>query len=241
MTMRLWAKVRAHLFGDGWPDADAPTVSPTHEPAQPEIKTPAEPAEPVEPTRTEVEAPTGQPTDEPTRPEVEAPAEPAISAAESDPGAVAARQERAAGRILEDERLRGDLTDDEFQPLLDWALAVTDRVAASTASLSDDEADSRIDAVIEALREAVNAAGAAIVAHNEGDTERRASELEFLAHQGIESVLGLIPGLAPGMAAGRLSALADAVSVQDDLGGAEVAARIADALAIDAPDTGAGQ
>ena len=31
--------------------------------------------------------------------------------------------ERAAERLLEDERLRSDLTDDEAQVLLDWALA----------------------------------------------------------------------------------------------------------------------
>src|SRR5436190_23437919 len=42
------------------------------------------------------------------------------------------RQERAASRLLDDERLRGDLTDDEYQPLLDWALAAADSLALST-------------------------------------------------------------------------------------------------------------
>src|SRR5262245_50560157 len=53
--------------------------------------------------------------------------------AAGDDQAVAARQERVASRLLEDERLRGDLTDDEFQPLLDWAMAAADRLVASTA------------------------------------------------------------------------------------------------------------
>ena len=220
----MWARMRARLFGDDRPDVEAPTGQLTDEP-----------------TRPEVEASTGQPTDEPTRPEVEAPADPAESAVERDPVAVAARQERAAGRIVEDERLRGDLTDDEFQPLLDWALAVTDRVAASTSGLPDDEADARIDAAIKAISEALSAAGAAIVAHNEGDADRRGAELAFLAQEGIESVLGLVPGLAAGDAVARLSAFSDTVAAQADLGGAEVATRLANAMAIDVCKAGAGQ
>ena len=37
-----------------------------------------------------------------------------------------ARRERAAVRILEDETLRGDLTDDAYAPLQAWALAWID-------------------------------------------------------------------------------------------------------------------
>jgi hypothetical protein len=231
--MGLWARVRAQLFGDDRPDVDAPTGQPTNEPTPPEI-----------------EAPTDPPTHEPAQPEIEPPAEcaetvepaePGVSAAEGDPGAVAARQERAAGRMVEDERLRGDLTDDEFQPLLDWALAVTDRVASSTSGLPDEEADARIDATIEALREVLSAAGAAIVAHNEGDADRRASELRFLAHEGIESVLGLVPGVASGDTPARLSAFSEMVAEQADLGGAAVAAGLANAMAIDERDAGASQ
>ena len=45
------------------------------------------------------------------------------------------RRPAGAGRrrILEDERLRGDLTDDEFQPLLGLGADRADRIAASTA------------------------------------------------------------------------------------------------------------
>jgi hypothetical protein len=91
--------------------------------------------------------------------------------------AVAARQERAASRILDDERLRGDLTDDEFQPLLDWALAAADRLVASTARLSDERAEQRIDGGLSAIREAVAAAGDAITAYGEHDVERLRSAL----------------------------------------------------------------
>src|SRR6476620_6322454 len=95
----------------------------------------------------------------------------AAPAAVDDP-AVAARQERAAGRLLDDERLRGDLTDDEFQPLLDWALAAADRLVASTAALSDDQAEQRIEAGLGALKEAVSAAGDVIAAYAEQDAVR---------------------------------------------------------------------
>jgi hypothetical protein len=47
-----------------------------------------------------------------------------------------ARQEYAANLLLEDSRLRGALTDEQFQPLLDWALTWTDAYAASTVGLA---------------------------------------------------------------------------------------------------------
>ena len=42
------------------------------------------------------------------------------------------RQEYAANLLLEDESLRGRLTDAQFQPLLDWALTWSDAYAAAT-------------------------------------------------------------------------------------------------------------
>jgi hypothetical protein len=221
--MGLWARMRAQLFGDDRPDVGAPTDQATPEPTLPEAETPTEPAQAAEPA------------------EQVRRAEPAEPAAESDAVSVETRQERAAGRLLEDERLRGDLTDEEFQPLLDWALTVTDRVAASTDGLPDTDADAKIDAVVQAVREVLGAAGAAIVAHNEGDTDRRASEIGFLARQGIKSVLSTVPGLAAGSSmTARVRRLSRAMSRQSDLSGAEIAARLARALTIEGRKTGAG-
>ncbi len=70
---------------------------------------------------------------------------------------VAARQEWAAERLLEDERLRGELTDDEFQPLLDWALATVDRVAAETAGQTEEVARRRLEAALDRIRDAIHA------------------------------------------------------------------------------------
>lgn len=129
---------------------------------------------------------------------------------------VVSRQERAASRILDDESLRGDLADDEFQPLLDWALAETDRIAASTRGMSDAEADTQIDKALDAIRDVVRAAGAAVFAHAEGDAPRRTSELAFIGTRWPRG--------------GKLKALARRLEKDPELSGAEVATRIVKAL-----------
>lgn len=50
------------------------------------------------------------------------------------------RRQRVAERILDDERLRGPLTDDAYAPLQGWALAWIDARACATADRSDEEA-----------------------------------------------------------------------------------------------------
>lgn len=143
---------------------------------------------------------------------------------------VAARQERAASRILENERLRGDLADDEYQPLLDWALTVTDRVAASTADLEDEAADERIGGSAQVLGEILEAASYAIVAHNEGDADRRRRELEFIADRVGAVPLGQDDAAALATMTGQLATLADRLDAAPELSGADVAQQIADAL-----------
>ena len=140
---------------------------------------------------------------------------------------IASRQERAAGRILDDERLRGDLTDEEFQPLLEWALVETDQIATSTTGMSDAEADAAIDAALNVIREVVGAAGAAVVAHNEGDADRRASELAFL---GTCWDRATIEGVADGASRSRLRVLAERLDEEPGLTGTEVAALLVQAL-----------
>src|SRR5688572_17364349 len=140
----------------------------------------------------------------------------------TSPATIASRQERAAGRILDDERLRGDLADDEYQPLLDWAFIQTDRIAAATGSLSDAEADSRIEEGLQAIREIVEAAGAAIVAHAEGDARRRSTELAFIGNR-----------LNRGE---KLQSLARRLDAKPDLSGPEVATLIVEALGATPPE-----
>ena len=135
----------------------------------------------------------------------------------TDDATVLARQERAAERILDDEGLRGDLADDEFQPLLDWALMAADRIAAGTAGLSDDEADQRLDAQIARVKDAVRLAAEAVAAHTRGAEGQRSSALGDLFRQ--------VSAANP-----TLSALANVVGPNPELTGAELAARLAAAL-----------
>lgn len=148
----------------------------------------------------------------------------------ADPSILAARQEQVASRILEDERLRGDLTDDEFQPLLDWALNVTDRLVAGTGGLSDADADARIDAGLQVIRDVVGAAGAAIAAHAEGDAERRSSELAYLSTQWSSMQVQGVETEPEGAVSSRLASLAERLDAEPDLPGVEVSTLIVQAL-----------
>ena len=144
---------------------------------------------------------------------------------ESSP--VAQRQERAAERLLEDERLRGVLTDDEFQPLLDWALAASDGLADGTVGLSDDEAAGVMDAGLGQVRDVVQAAGGAVSAMLEAGTSGRNAELARLP--------GLVaPPLVPeeriAEARARLSSELEPIVGNPDLTGVDLAAALAVAL-----------
>ena len=145
------------------------------------------------------------------------------------------RQERAAERLLEDERLRGSLTDDEFGPLLQWALATVDRVAATTAGQPDALADRRIDEALAAIHRVIGTIDRALTRHSEGSAREVAAELRSLpADAG-----SLAP---PGEQAGaraRLSAALDRLLRQragpsapgdDQTGRAALTRRLADAL-----------
>ncbi len=68
---------------------------------------------------------------------------------------------RIAEPLLEDEALRGDLADDAFQPLLDWAIAAARRCAAAAAGAPEPAAyaDVCIRQLRLLLRSATRAAG----------------------------------------------------------------------------------
>lgn len=176
--MGLFSALRDRLFGspeaepepEGLPSEHVEATTDPGETVSEHVDVPAEPAEEAPSDVDLGEAATDEPvvSEEIPEPVGDPPSETAASHDE----AVAARQERVASRILEDERLRGDLTDDEFQPLLDWALAAADELVASTAGQTDEQADRRIDGGLSAIRDAVAAAGDAIAAYAERDADR---------------------------------------------------------------------
>ncbi len=71
--------------------------------------------------------------------------------------------ERAVGALLDDETLRGDLSDDGFGPLLEWATNALTAAARQVADAPDAEAEARMEAagaaVKDTLAAAVQAAG----------------------------------------------------------------------------------
>jgi len=73
------------------------------------------------------------------------------------------RQQRLIERVQEDERLRGDLTDDAATALVEWA---SQRVAAAAANPARPDDD--VEAEVQAIRTAARAAARA----GEGDPQR---------------------------------------------------------------------
>jgi hypothetical protein len=98
------------------------------------------------------------------------------------PDQLRARRERAAAAVAEDERLRGDLTDDVFAPLQRWALAWVDAYAAATAGLDDEAAASQaIDRGLQWTKAQLGALVGALAGWESTDPASRRSRLAALA------------------------------------------------------------
>ena len=68
-----------------------------------------------------------------------------------------ALEQRFAEQLLDDEALRADLTDDEYQPLQDWALDRLHEQAGALADPAAPEAESAMASVLESLRQVLRA------------------------------------------------------------------------------------
>jgi len=90
------------------------------------------------------------------------------------------RQEYGANMLLEDSRLRGALTDDQFQPLLDWALTWSNAYAAATVGLGDDWKPS-VDRAIPWIKRQVGALVALLESWSGQPRAARAAALSALA------------------------------------------------------------
>ena len=74
------------------------------------------------------------------------------------------RERRLAERLLEDERLRGDLDDATWQPIQDWLLVTAGRLARGTQGLTNRVADERLNLGRRALKETAQVIHAALAA-----------------------------------------------------------------------------
>lgn len=75
----------------------------------------------------------------------------------ADDAARDALEQRFAEQLLDDETLRADLTDDEYQPLQDWALDRLHEQAAALADPAAAEAEAVMASVLKALRQVLRA------------------------------------------------------------------------------------
>jgi hypothetical protein len=134
--------------------------------------------------------------------------------------------ELAAQGLLEDERLRGGLTDGEYGPLLDWALARLDRAAAVSPAASGGATQQRLEATVAHVRDAVDAIGRVV--------ERRAelSTAEFIAR--LEPLLRVDRrqprGARRGAAEQARAEVARIAARKDSLASSEIVERLLRAL-----------
>ncbi|HEY7064996.1 MAG TPA: hypothetical protein VII06_26210 [Chloroflexota bacterium] len=75
----------------------------------------------------------------------------------ADDAARDALEQRFAEQLLDDESLRADLTDDEYQPIQDWALDRLHEQAVAVADPAAPEAETAMAAVLESLRRVLRA------------------------------------------------------------------------------------
>lgn len=85
------------------------------------------------------------------------------------------RQRHAVEAILDDERLTRDLTDDQAQPLIEWATARVSQAAADTT-----RSDNDIEQCIAAIRHAVRTVG------KTASSEHTPEQLVSLAEETLE-------------------------------------------------------
>ncbi|HLH21560.1 MAG TPA: hypothetical protein VK066_03510 [Chloroflexota bacterium] len=95
----------------------------------------------------------------------------------ADDAARDALEQRFAEQLLDDEGLRADLTDDEYQPLQDWAL---DRLHERVVALADPgapEAETAMASLLASLRQVLRAVDATVGRRADLDAEAFAAGL----------------------------------------------------------------
>ena len=180
MVGAIWRRVRSIFGGDA-------TIAPTSRPAA---------------RRREVAEPVGalpRPPSDTTSGYVLAgpPAEP-------EPRPVEQLNESLTSRLVEDESLRGNLTDDEYQPLLDWALRRATELAESHAALPPRAAEARFNQTAGQLVELLRTIDLAVGGRSAVDPELTLSRFQML-----DTLLTppLLPGPVATAAQARLEAL----------------------------------
>jgi hypothetical protein len=141
---------------------------------------------------------------------------------------VEALVERYSERLVEDEALRGGLDDDEYQPLLDWALARLGTVSSACAAQGYPAGSVAFEQAAQQVLEVFRTADLAL-----GERETAGPELTLSRLQLLDTLVAppLFDEVAGGLARGRLEVLFSRPTAElEALSGAELASQIAAAL-----------
>jgi hypothetical protein len=98
----------------------------------------------------------------------------------AEPTPVDQLAEALSERLVEDESLRGDLTDDEYQPLLDWATKRIEQLAESARPLAPATAERYFNQVADQLLELLRTIELAVAQRGGASPELVVSRLELL-------------------------------------------------------------
>jgi len=93
------------------------------------------------------------------------------------------RTSRAVASILGNESLTADLDDAAAGALIDWGVACAERIAQSTASLDDLEAEEAMSPRLRATRQLMRSANRWIAGRREMDAEEKAASLARIIEQ----------------------------------------------------------
>jgi hypothetical protein len=146
------------------------------------------------------------------------------------PGDAAALEQRYAERLLDDEALRADLTDDEFAPAQAWALdRLHARVAAQPAAGA---AEHELEQLVAALRAVLQALNDLVGRRLDLSSEQFAAGVEALGATLTPALYDSVAAMAAARERLRQQASALAAQKDTDDGAALVAALLA---ALDAP------
>ena len=140
-----------------------------------------------------------------------------------------ALEQRYAEQLLDDETLRADLTDDEYQPLQDWAL---DRLHQQVVALADPEAteaDTAMAGLLESLRQVLRAVDDA-VGHRADRDARAFSEGLAPVVEAVAPPLYAAEGPANDVRQGLEAAIPRLAAQKDDLDGPSLVQELVAAL-----------
>jgi hypothetical protein len=102
------------------------------------------------------------------------------AAAEAPPRSIEDRAESLATRLVEDETLHGNLSDDEFKPLLDWAMTRIGELAESCSKLPAAQADTRFERASQQLLDLLRVVDLAVGQRAASSQAMVTSRLEML-------------------------------------------------------------